>query len=125
MFQRRWTQEGKRLISRRAYLPVGFKVADLGYLSDDAYCFCTKCRARLHPRFTRAEKEIARLAKRAQKAASAELDSTALDYAGIELDKPVEVEELELEETDVELVSQSGIAPPVVEESEEEESEEY
>jgi hypothetical protein len=125
MFQRRWTQTGKRLISRRAYLPVGFKTSDLGYLSDDAFCFCTKCRARLHPKFTRAEKEAARMAKKAQKATSTELDTAVLDYVGSELDKPIEVEELELEDEGVELVTQTGLTPPIAEEDEEEESEEY
>jgi hypothetical protein len=125
MFQRRWTQNGRRLISRRAYLPMGFKTSDLNYLSEESYCFCTKCRTRLHPKFTRAEKEAARQAKKAQQAGAADLGSAVPNYDNNELEKPVEVEELELEETEIELVRPPGLVPPNIEDDEEEELEEY
>src|SRR5277367_4139209 len=61
IYQRRLKGLDRRLMARPAYLPVGFKQTDFGHLSEGSYCFCTKCRARLFPRRTAAEKAQARL----------------------------------------------------------------
>ncbi|MBC7996644.1 MAG: hypothetical protein IAF58_01800 [Leptolyngbya sp.] len=76
IYQRRLKGLDRRLVATRAFLPVGFKMADFGHLSEGSYCFCSKCRARLFPKRSQAEKQVARelLAKsKAQK----ELDAMA------------------------------------------------
>lgn len=78
IYQRRLKGLDRRLVATRAYLPVGFKMADFGHLSEGSYCFCSKCRARLFPKRSQAEKQVARelLAKsKAQK----ELDAMAAE----------------------------------------------
>jgi hypothetical protein len=62
IFQRRLKGLDRRLVSTRGFLPIGFKQADFGHLSEGAFCFCVKCRARLFPRRTVAEKAAARVA---------------------------------------------------------------
>ncbi len=61
IYQRKLKGLERRLVATRAWLPVGFKQADFGHLSEGSYCFCTKCRARLFPKRTAAEKAQARL----------------------------------------------------------------
>lgn len=66
IYQRKLKGLERRLVATKAYLPVGFKQADFGHLSEGSYCFCTKCRARLYPKRTNAEKAQARLANQAK-----------------------------------------------------------
>lgn len=49
MFQRKYKDFGRRLVSTRGYLPTGFSNKDFSFLTGGAYCFCTKCRKRLFP----------------------------------------------------------------------------
>ena len=66
IYQRKLKGLERRLVATKAYLPVGFKQADFGHLSEGSYCFCTKCRARLYPKRTNADKAAARLANQAK-----------------------------------------------------------
>lgn len=106
IIQRRLKGLERRLVATRAYLPVGFKQADLGHLSEGSFCFCTKCRARLFPKRTQAEKLKARQALQEAKMAGAEPVEPAVD---VETTQVIDVEELEIEATEVEDISTDGI----------------
>ncbi len=124
IFQRRLKGLDRRLVSTKAYLPIGFKIGDFGHLGDNSYCFCTKCRARLYPKRTQADKLQARLAAAAGKL-SAEQD--LLDEVGSDLMQEVlnefsaeklsadnigidiHVEELEPEMVDVQDIEAEGV----------------
>ncbi len=128
IFQRKLKGLERRLVSTKAYLPVGFKMADFGHLSEGSFCFCTKCRARLFPKRTAAEKAQARLANQAKMAAAAEareadydsdssvedfVDSLLAEDAEEEDDKKnsaasISVEELEIVPTELEELAESG-----------------
>lgn len=69
IFQRRLKGLDRRLVSTKAYLPVGFKLGDFGHLSEGSYCFCTKCRKRLFPKRSQQEKDLARLERQRAKQA--------------------------------------------------------
>lgn len=71
IYQRKLKGLERRLVATKAYLPVGFKMTDFGHLSEGSYCFCTKCRTRLFPKRTAAEKAQARLAAQAKAAGEA------------------------------------------------------
>jgi len=71
IYQRKLKGLERRLVATKAYLPVGFKMADFGHLSEGSYCFCTKCRARLYPKRTAADRAAARQATQAKLAAAA------------------------------------------------------
>lgn len=73
IYQRRLKGLERRLVSTRAYLPTGFKLGDFSHLSEGSYCFCTKCRTRLFPKRTNAERAQARLLAAQGKALEAEL----------------------------------------------------
>lgn len=60
IFQRKLKGLERRLVVQRAFLPVGFKLGDFQHLGENSYCFCAKCRARLYPKRSAAEKEVAR-----------------------------------------------------------------
>jgi hypothetical protein len=132
IYQRKLKGIDRRLVSTRAYLPVGFKQTDLGHLSEGSYCFCTKCRARLFPKRTNAEKAAARVSNLQAKAALAaasfnegiseemillevsaesDLSSDAVEESESEVDKglDVHVEELELESVDVQDIQAEGV----------------
>ena len=133
IYQRRLKGLDRRLVSTRAYLPIGFKQADFGHLSEGSYCFCTKCRARLYPRRTTAEKAAARISNLQAKAGLGlaaliepeefnlqqlpELlnfspDSgleTADEEKGSQSHVDVHVEELELEAVDVQDIEAEGV----------------
>ena len=49
IFQRKYKGLGRRLVSTKGYLPVGFSAKDFTYLGDGSFCFCTGCRLRLYP----------------------------------------------------------------------------
>ena len=128
IFQRKLKGLERRLVSTKAYLPVGFKMADFGHLSEGSFCFCTKCRARLFPKRTAAEKAQARLANQAKMAAAAEaresdydsdnsvedfVDSLLAEDAEEEGEKKnsaasISVEELEIVPTELDELAESG-----------------
>lgn len=70
IYQRKLKGLERRLVATKAYLPVGFKMADFGHLSEGSFCFCTKCRTRLFPKRTNAERAQARAARLAEQAAA-------------------------------------------------------
>src|ERR1700737_1631312 len=49
IFQRKYKDLGRRMVSTRGYLPTGFSNKDFAFLTSGAYCFCTNCRKRLFP----------------------------------------------------------------------------
>jgi hypothetical protein len=127
IYQRKLKGLDRRLVATRAYLPIGFKQTDFAHLSEGSYCFCTKCRARLFPRRTAAEKAQARLVAVQSKAlAEAGIsEETSLNIAegdfgpeavenvvdnndGLD-DKDIHVEELELENVDVQDIEAEGV----------------
>lgn len=110
IIQRRIKGLERRLVATRAYLPVGFKQADLSHLSEGSFCFCTKCRARLFPKRTKDDKLKARIALQEAKMAQLEVSEQLAD---IETTQVIDVEELELEATEVEDINTDGI--PVAE----------
>ena len=134
IYQRRLKGLDRRLVSTRAYLPIGFKQADFGHLSEGSYCFCTKCRARLYPKRTAADKLAARVAlaqgKLNQLAEISELLTPAdlqelVGDVGLESlesnesadtqdlednsSKDIHVEELELESVDAQDIEAEGV----------------
>lgn len=127
IYQRKLKGLERRLVATKAYLPVGFKVTDFGHLSEGSYCFCTKCRARLYPKRTNAEKAQARLALAQAKLASAEnqaepdildadlVDDSREETAEKETSASISVEELDVDAVELEDLSETG---PDVEEEE-------
>jgi hypothetical protein len=122
------------LVSTRAYLPIGFKQADFSHLSEGSYCFCQKCRARLYPKRTQADKLAARVALAQGKLNQLNENSEMLPPANLqelvddvglevlesklladtqELDdngsKDIHVEELELESVDAQDIEAEGV----------------
>ncbi len=120
IFQRKLKGLERRLVSTKAYLPIGFKATDFGHLSEGSFCFCSKCRARLFPRKTQAEKLQARLLK-AQAAqaegletvAEALLEEVGVEGLGAETEETrfgdIHVEELEVEAVDVQDIEAEGV----------------
>lgn len=112
IYQRKLKGLERRLVVTRAFLPVGFKAADFGHLSDGSYCFCSKCRARLYPKRTQAEKLAARVALAAEKAEalaeSAELEAAQEAKEDVAIGD-IHVEELELEAVDVQDIEAEGV----------------
>jgi hypothetical protein len=106
IIQRRLKGLERRLVATRAYLPVGFKQSDLSHLSEGSFCFCTKCRARLYPKRTQAEKLKARLAAQEAKMTGQEAIES---HGDSETTQVIDVEELELEATEVEDINTDGI----------------
>ena len=49
IFQRKYKDFGRRIVSTRGYLPTGFSNKDFSFLAPGAFCFCTNCRKRLFP----------------------------------------------------------------------------
>ena len=115
VYQRKLKGLDRRLVAMRLWLPVGFKPTDVAHLGEGSYCFCTKCRARLFPRRTTAEKAAARLAlaqgklaeaEAAQEAAEAEIAQETQQEPAI---ADIHVEELELEAVDVQDIQAEGV----------------
>lgn len=117
IYQRKLKGLDRRLVGMRVWLPVGFKPTDVSHLGEGSYCFCTKCRARLFPRRTAAEKAAARLALAQGKAAEAEAAAAAelaeMEQADEALQEAaiadIHVEELELESVDVQDIQAEGV----------------
>ena len=92
IFQRKLKGLERRLVAQRAYLPVGFKIGDFQHLGENSYCFCAKCRARLYPKRSAAEKEVARQERLKQR--QEKLFPTAgLSDSDIELDSELDNED--------------------------------
>lgn len=112
IFQRKLKGLERRLVSTKAYLPTGFRPADLGHLGEGSYSFCSKCRVRLYPRRTTAEKAAARAALASEKA-QAEMEAAGLqsesEVAVKETTQAIDVEELELETVDVQDIEAEGV----------------
>lgn len=86
IYQRKLKGLDRRLVGTRAFLPVGFKAIDFKHLSPGSFCFCTRCRKRLFPRRSPAEKEMERQerkrAKAEAEAAAALADSMPFGLSG-------------------------------------------
>jgi hypothetical protein len=107
IFQRKLKGLERRLTATKAWLPVGFKPTDFSHLGEGSYCFCSRCRARLFPKRTNAEKALAKAALAAEKAQAlmaahevtdavdSEIGDAAEDAANASAD--IRVDELELE----------------------------
>ncbi len=109
IYQRKLKGLDRRLVSTRAYLPTGFKTADFGHLGEGSFCFCTNCRARLHPKRTAGERLAARTALNSAKAL-AEAELLSLEQLGEpEISHVISVEELELENVDVQDIEAEGV----------------
>jgi hypothetical protein len=108
IYQRKLKGLDRRLVATKAWLPVGFKMTDFSHLGEGSYCFCSKCRARLYPKRTNAEKAQARVALAAsklQQAADAADAAEAAELAEMqEDDSPVAVANIHVEELEVESV---------------------
>lgn len=121
IYQRKLKGLDRRLVATKAYLPVGFKMADFGHLSEGSYCFCTKCRARLFPKRTNAERAQARLAAAAGKLAEAQAEAAeeVLEETAETTDKDaasISVEELEVDAVALEEIDEGGVVLPVEDE---------
>lgn len=128
IFQRRLKGLERRLDLTRGYLPTGFKTADFSHLGENSFCFCAKCRARLFPRRTQAEKNAVRVALvraklEEEQILRAESDAMATDLndaddlfadsgTDSESSQTVSVEELELTAVDVEDIEADGVKLP-------------
>lgn len=138
IFQRRLKGLERRLVATRGYLPIGFKQSDFSHLGEGSFCFCARCRARLYPRRSPAEKAAARFAlaqnKLVEIPAVEDLSDLALDLVeahemivvetGAEMDtNAVNVDELEYESTEVEDLQQDRVKLSEDEENEEETAE--
>ena len=116
IYQRRLKGLERRLVATKAYLPVGFKMTDFSHLGEGSYCFCSRCRTRLFPKRTAAEKAQARLVLAQSKLQQAEADlpeeiSEELPGAKTE-DISIHVEELELESIELQDLNESVISIP-------------
>ncbi len=119
IFQRKLKGLERRLVAQRAFLPVGFKLGDFQHLGENSYCFCTKCRTRLYPKRSQAEKELARQERAKQRLDK--LSAEAENESDLDLDMEVESEQdsqddekesdvnIHVEEMDVELVGVEDI----------------
>jgi hypothetical protein len=115
IYQRRLKGLERRLVATKAWLPVGFKMTDFNHLGEGSYCFCSKCRTRLYPKRTNAEKAQARIALAAEKALQAELleamaDDTADDTIDAAEQTDIHVEELVLESVELEDLDERTVA---------------
>lgn len=100
IFQRKLKGLERRLVAQRAFLPVGFKIGDFQHLGENSYCFCSKCRARLYPKRSAAEKELARQERLKQRQEKL-FPTEGLSDSDIELDSELDGEfEKELPDID-------------------------
>jgi hypothetical protein len=75
IFQRKLKDLNRRMVCTKAYLPTGFKMGDFQHLGENSFCFCAKCRARLYPKRSQAEKAEARVQLAQSKALKLEQQS--------------------------------------------------
>lgn len=115
IYQRKLKGLERRLVATKAYLPVGFKATDFSHLGEGSFCFCSKCRLRLFPRRTNAEKAQARLANALSKqqeleAAESVIEETMEDAAEEKSNNnAVSVEELEIDATELDELETGNI----------------
>jgi hypothetical protein len=120
IFQRKLKGLDRRLCASRAWLPVGFKPTDFSHLGEGSYCFCSRCRARLFPKRTNAEKAYAKAALAAEKAQALIADTEPLLDSDAEPDQideapaaktsgEVRVEELVLEAVELEDLEEGSV----------------
>jgi hypothetical protein len=115
IIQRRLKGLERRLVATKAFLPTGFKRGDFNHLGEGSYSFCSKCRMRLHPKRTAADREQTRLemAKKKKAKEQARLAESKLPLASEEMseDETVEisVEELEVEAVDINDIEAEGV----------------
>ena len=148
MFQRKYKGLGRRWVSTRGYLPVGFGAKDFSTLSTGSYCFCTRCRMRLFPvRLDPAKlNRLAQLRDNQSKLAPASnpeeanliqeeeiwIDENNSDYLNAEEEelkeeqdlKVVNVEELQVESVDISDIADNKVIVSGESDAEEEEGEE-
>lgn len=117
IFQRKLKGLDRRLSVKKAFLPIGFKMGDFTHLGENSFCFCSKCRTRLYPRRSQAEKAANRLAL-AQGKLSAEMDALAesgdaiqeaSDGDELNIGANINVDELELEAVDAQDIVAEGV----------------
>ncbi|MBN9395281.1 MAG: hypothetical protein J0H83_08555 [Candidatus Melainabacteria bacterium] len=85
IYQRKLKGIERRMTCTRAFLPIGFKLGDFNHLSEGSFCFCSKCRVRLYPKRTNAEKEQARLAARAGREAEFAAGADLIEEVGADV----------------------------------------
>lgn len=109
IYQRKLKGLDRRLVATRAFLPVGFKMGDFTYLSPGSFCFCSKCRKRLFPKRTEAEKQQARVERKLLK------ESGAIDLMAVgkprekgEFDDELEFDIDDLDDSDDESIFGKG-----------------
>ncbi len=106
IFQRKYKELGRRLVSTRGYLPTGFSNKDFAFLTSGAYCFCTKCRKRLFPtRHEAAKPAITNLPDQILDIQISEPTDNIWVEEAAEINQTtsqeIEVEELQIEATEV------------------------
>ena len=123
IYQRKLKGLDRRLVATKAYLPVGFKMTDFSHLSEGSYCFCSKCRARLYPKRTNADRAQARLIAAAGKLAELQTETAgdsaeevAEDTADQKESISISVDELEIDATALEELDEGGVGLPVEDE---------
>jgi hypothetical protein len=123
IFQRKLKGLDRRMVATRGFLPIGFKQTDFGHLSEGSFCFCVKCRARLFPRRTVAEKAAARVALAQSKIADIQepellevTDSAtefttvgATDQSTVETSNTINVEELDYVAAELQDIEADGV----------------
>jgi hypothetical protein len=123
IYQRKLKGLERRLVATKAWLPVGFKQADFSHLGEGSYCFCSKCRARLYPKRSQAEKAQARIDLAASKEAKAEalLEAQEAAEAAEMIESTdesgsssvsIHVEEMEVESVDLADLEDSSLSLP-------------
>lgn len=123
IYQRKIKGLERRMTATKAYLPVGFKPTDFSHLGEGSFCFCSKCRTRLFPRRTNAEKAQARIANALSK--QQELEALELLQDEDNLDDSVSenstaaiaVEELEIDATELNEIDTGNVDLPDEEEN--------
>jgi len=138
IFQRKYKGMGRRLVSTKGYLPVGFSVKDFSHLSEGSFCFCVGCRMRLFPaRLDSAKLERMGLGKNmiglspilpvaadgnvVEDVWTQDSDPEMSDSADL---KEVNVEELQIESIEVSDISDNKVIVSCDDDIEEEEGEE-
>ncbi len=122
IFQRKYKDFGRRIVSTRGYLPTGFTNKDFAFLSSGAFCFCVNCRKRLFP--NRAENKAATIQNPVLVSQPVEVvdniwaeESSATTQT---TSQEIDVEELQIETIEVTDLLDTSISANVKEEVEEE-----
>ncbi len=127
IFQRKYKDFGRRMLSTRGYLPTGFSSKDFSFLPLGAYCFCTNCRQRLFPTrpvkiaTTPSSQPVVNIPSADPTDTIWTEESTIASPASTQ---EIDVEELQIEPIEVSDLLDKSISVNVSEEVEEEEGEE-